>query len=746
MNEKSGEIRGAIQKVHQYQELAALAIAATICANIIDVPSEQKLPSLYLLDSIVKNIGGDYIAYFAAKLPEVFCKAYKQVDPSIHSGMRHLFRTWKGVFPPQLLKIIEVELGFSTAVNGASSGSTIVHVNPNYLAARQRLQQANQVKIEPNNYEEASKNQEWLEAMKNEMEMIIKNDTWELVDPPQNRKVIGVKWVYKTNLNPDGNVNKYKARLVVKGYTQKAGIDYGDTFAPVVRLDTVKALIALAAQKSWKIYQLDVKSAFLNGELEEEIFELSTHLECQSKSEVRSSFESSYERKEVTFAQPLPVSPLLHQVGARSVVSSSSIGLSKFGLLATSASGLKASVGQKYPTSGQSVANQHTPPIISNGERFYEISILGSILGFMICLVGIQISNQELCKKMPSQTLPKSFSAVPSFQLRHNVPSSEHLTNQETEPTDIIQKAQKVLGSSPPKRTASPNSSNPNLGDLREESNVSNLLAAVMRSGLITGARWAHYMTFRYSISCDSCFDFPGFHNVISPTVATSATSTTQPVLKSSTALPVPNSDHALCSGHATEVPEILVQNPETGVENLIGSEFKPCGLREFHQAVIDKISDDLPHKCSACGLQFKLLERLAKHSEWHALKNSIENCFNRPSRRWYANTVDWITCDAGFPFSPSRTTEHSEDVVPADESQCVCLLCGELFEDFYSQEEEAWMFKGAVYLPNMSGNTETGPSHENHMHKMIVHLKCMSDDSVHELGLISGIKVEKNT
>lgn len=133
-------------------------------------------------------------------------------------------------------------------------------------------QRCNLAVMEPAGYEEAATDQKWINAMMEELKMIEKNQTWELMDRPNHKKAIGVKWVYRTKLNPDGSVNKHKARLVVKGYAQMFGVDFSETFAPVARLDTIRLLLALAAQNDWIVHQLDVKSAFLNGYLEEEIF------------------------------------------------------------------------------------------------------------------------------------------------------------------------------------------------------------------------------------------------------------------------------------------------------------------------------------------------------------------------------------------------------------------------------------------------------------------------------------------
>jgi hypothetical protein len=125
---------------------------------------------------------------------------------------------------------------------------------------------------DPVSYEEVVKSYKWREAMDTEMESIQKNETWSLTELPAGTKKIGVKWIYKTKINESGKVDKLKARLVAKGYAQQHGVDYTEVFALVIRMDIVRMIIALAAQRSWLIYQLDVKSAFLHRELSEDLF------------------------------------------------------------------------------------------------------------------------------------------------------------------------------------------------------------------------------------------------------------------------------------------------------------------------------------------------------------------------------------------------------------------------------------------------------------------------------------------
>jgi hypothetical protein len=128
---------------------------------------------------------------------------------------------------------------------------------------------------EPSCYQEAmevSESAKWKEAMKEEMDALKKNETWDLVELPENRKVVGCKWVYKLKKGVDDKVDKYKARLVEKGYSQKEGIDFHEIFSPVVKLVSIRIVLALVALLDLELEQLDVKTTFLHGDLDEEIF------------------------------------------------------------------------------------------------------------------------------------------------------------------------------------------------------------------------------------------------------------------------------------------------------------------------------------------------------------------------------------------------------------------------------------------------------------------------------------------
>jgi hypothetical protein len=121
-------------------------------------------------------------------------------------------------------------------------------------------------------FEEAVRDTKWKSAMDEEIRAINHNNTWELVELPKGSQPIGVKWVFKKKMNAQGEIERYKARLVAKGYRQKAGVDYDEVFAPVARMETIRLLISQAAQFKWPIFQMDVKTAFLNGVLEEEVY------------------------------------------------------------------------------------------------------------------------------------------------------------------------------------------------------------------------------------------------------------------------------------------------------------------------------------------------------------------------------------------------------------------------------------------------------------------------------------------
>uniref|UniRef100_A0A2N9FVX2 Integrase catalytic domain-containing protein n=1 Tax=Fagus sylvatica TaxID=28930 RepID=A0A2N9FVX2_FAGSY len=125
---------------------------------------------------------------------------------------------------------------------------------------------------EPPNFKIASQLSQWCQAMKDEYDALIKQATWSLVPPPPNHNVVGCKWVYKLKTHSDGSIARYKARLVAKGFHQQQGVDFDETFSPVIKPPTVRMVLSLAVSLNWPLRQLDVSNAFLHGILKEEVY------------------------------------------------------------------------------------------------------------------------------------------------------------------------------------------------------------------------------------------------------------------------------------------------------------------------------------------------------------------------------------------------------------------------------------------------------------------------------------------
>ncbi|GJW62117.1 retrovirus-related pol polyprotein from transposon TNT 1-94 [Tanacetum coccineum] len=126
--------------------------------------------------------------------------------------------------------------------------------------------------IEPENVNEALADEIWIVAMQEELNQFIANDIWELVPQPMNMTIIGTTWVFRNKLDENGIVSRNKARLVAQGYNQQEGIDYDKTYAPVARLESIRILLAYACALDFRLFQMDVKSAFLNSFINEEVY------------------------------------------------------------------------------------------------------------------------------------------------------------------------------------------------------------------------------------------------------------------------------------------------------------------------------------------------------------------------------------------------------------------------------------------------------------------------------------------
>ena len=126
--------------------------------------------------------------------------------------------------------------------------------------------------VEPTMIEDALQDESWVKAMHDKLLQFQRNDVWTLVPRPKGEHIIGTKWIFRNKTNNEGNVIRNKARLVAQGYSQVEGVDFNESSAPGARMESIRALLALTCHLKFKLYQMDVKTAFLNRLLKEDVY------------------------------------------------------------------------------------------------------------------------------------------------------------------------------------------------------------------------------------------------------------------------------------------------------------------------------------------------------------------------------------------------------------------------------------------------------------------------------------------
>ncbi|RWW20865.1 hypothetical protein GW17_00015007 [Ensete ventricosum] len=214
-----------------------------------------------------------------------------------------------------------------------------------------------------------------------------------------------------------------------------------------------------------------------------------------------------------------------------------------------------------------------------------------------------------------------------------------------------------------------------------------------------------------------------------------SSTSLEQVSLSSTTpGVPPPLEDQPDAS--VSTAAAALVQCDATALEDHIGTEFKSEIVRGSHPAVVRSLFDDLKLQCHKCGLRFRLQEQLQCHLDWHVSEESETSNFNQRSRKWFSEMrYQQSSSEVAISLEEVGSSEkNSELMVPADEGQSICALCGEPFEDIYSEARDEWMYKGTVYLDLSKKQNDASNTNGTSGQLPIVHAHCMSQRFCHNM------------
>ncbi|XP_062013440.1 polyadenylation and cleavage factor homolog 4 isoform X1 [Rosa rugosa] len=821
-------------------------IADAICARILEVPVEHKLPSLYLLDSIVKNIGRDYVRYFSSRLPEVFCEAYRQVHPNQHSAMRHLFGTWSAVFPPSVLRRIETQLQFSPQINQQSSGlpplrasesprpAHGIHVNPKYLRQLETSDVDNQVgpqrlsstgnmshtdfPVGSNRIQPSST----VRLARSSSPSNIGLDEYEVENSPKrfgdraspSNSVYDYRAIRDEEPNErrrkhylDGSQNRLnnglehqRPRALIDAYGKDSGDrSLNDKPLHVGRLG-VNGLDHKATSMSWQNTEedeFDWKSVgppitehtrsndFLPSNIPpSRSYRARPGLGTLNASSLDSDIGSSWstqaylpsEQSSVVAEDPVPPlsftrgfagrfqSEINHNQGSRhpqepwnmpfhpsqhsqTLLNTKEIGRN-FHMPGMSLGGEKVSTDADVrlhgPTSRMgsgadfvnadsrlvipmsvglrppvNVHNSHPPPV----HPIFPLQNQRSQYGFINSVDTAKNQGPYKSMYMPEQQLD-------GYENKDlGLAKLSQLTSQNARLIPVNQRNQAQVSPFQPQfhpHQEPPYSVVPRGYNLQGQggTGIANPVPR-LQLGLPT-----HY-TPNANLRGDSL-----------PPLPPGPPPPMQGVFPGQKAGPVVSSNQQ-GSSYTGLISSLMAQgvisltNP-SGLQDSVGVEFNADLLKVRHESVITALYYDLPRQCTTCGLRFKCQEEHSSHMDWHVTKNRMsKNRKQKPSRKWFVTTSMWLSgaealgTDAVPGFLPADTiAEKKSDeelAVPADEDQNSCALCGEPFDDFYSDETEEWMYKGAVYLNAPHGST---PDMDRSQLGPIVHAKCRPEST----------------
>ncbi|KAL9236631.1 hypothetical protein vseg_011275 [Gypsophila vaccaria] len=801
----------------------AQGIAHSIIARILEVPVEQKLPSLYLLDSIVKNIGRDYVRHFASDLPVVFCEVYRQVPPNLHASMRHLFGTWSTVFPPSVLRQIEEELQLSSPRNQSSNLANLrdsesprpshgIHVNPEYLKARHQFDNAsmknniqlgrgvpNLSKKDSIGFEDFDYDQgENSDAQKFHSTGIggrvtfppsvggsgrplspsvdnfsVSNSPGRMFERespshygrrvrPRDEEILDMQKRHcpggfnhgRENVAAFGLSNDFdrdRPRALIDAY----GHDDGQRSMNKKRLGIVNGTVTKVAQHSWQ-------------NTEEEEFDWEDMSPTLADGKINDFNQSSI---------PSTRAPLLrsfdHNSRSNWANSAPMLRMEDPQTAVEDANQIQDAASNLH---GLSVAGrEHTSQLNINGAPQYgnhfkpdlfPASIRAPSPQGSLALTGIQPSTSTY-NMMPLPPLyPQQKQTRPSFEFMNSTftvlnQGPQQFENGDTRSSFSVNPAQRpqpgfvplhhqlrppvsfpqqsplsqelrhnVMPTSTPALPRPANLGYPQQGQMASASNIRNNPIHPFNSSPFQNASNSS-MQFRGPVPPIPTAPRP--YSLILPLPQTSGSVANQPASVNISGL--------LNSGllNSLVAQGLFPPMKQPSEQDSVGVEFDPELIKVRHESAIRALYDALPRQCTTCGLRFKTQDEHSKHMDWHVTKNRIsKNRKHNPSRKWFVSASMWLSgtealgVDATPGFLPAETTVEKKDdeemAVPADEDQTACALCGESFEDFYSDETEEWMYRGAVYLNTPYNGTALGM--DRCQLGPIVHAKCRSEST----------------